>query len=127
MLLAPFPMDQGSCHSTARGKCSAAPRLATAQPLICQVSRLGSLGNQLGPDHPGSATHTCAGEGERKRRRERAVNEGREKQAIEILDLPAANWAGRLVSPAVLSGHPVGRDPIAQLSWVGVEGQTVTL
>lgn len=76
-------------------------------------------GNQLGPDRFGSATHTCAGEGERKRRRERAVNEGRVKQAVEILDLPGANWAGRLVSLAVLSRHPVGRNPIAWPSWGG--------
>lgn len=70
-------------------------------------------GHQLGPDHPGSATHTCAREGDRKRRRERAANEGREEQAIEILDVPRANWAGRLVLLAVLSGHPVGSDPRA--------------
>lgn len=57
--------------------------------------------------------------GDRKGRRERAVNEGREKQAIEILDLPEANWAGRHVLLAVLSRHPVGRNPIAQLSWGG--------
>lgn len=90
----------------------------------CPTGHLSSFqawlsGGQLGPDHPGSATHTCAGAGERKGRRERAVNEGREKQAIETLDSPGAKWAGRLVLLAVLSGHPVGRNPIAQLSWGG--------
>jgi hypothetical protein len=76
-------------------------------------------GGQFGPDHPGSATHTCAWEDERKGRRERAVNEGRERQATEILDFAGSKWAGRLVLLAVLSGHPVGRNPIAQVSWGG--------
>lgn len=48
-------------------------------------------------------------------------------QAIEIHDLPGAKWAGRLVLLAALSKDPVGRDPIAQLSWGGGRGQTGTL
>lgn len=33
--------------------------------------------------------------------------------------MPRAKWAERLVLLAVLSRHPVGREPIAQLSWGG--------
>lgn len=55
------------------------------------------------------------------------MNEGREKQATEILDSPGAKWAARLALLAVLSGRPVGRGPTAQLSWGGGRGQTGTL
>lgn len=38
---------------------------------------------------------------------------------MEILDSPGAKGAGRLELLAMLSGHPVGRNPIAWFSWGG--------
>lgn len=63
----------------------------------------------------------------REREVERAVNEGREKPATEILDSPRAKWAAGLALPAVRSGRPAGRSPTAQLSGGGGGGQTGTL